>query len=81
MLSLHKGEKMKNPELKNLKAMLTQLVGNKRYFTSIDRLFTKMESLELTADEKQALNLLRADLQSFKNQKEREARKQKFPFY
>lgn len=72
---------MKNQELNNLKSTLIQLVGNKRYFTSLDSIFDKIDENGLSSNEKQALMFLRADLQSVKNQKDSANKKNRYPSY
>lgn len=59
-------------QLLNLRRSLVQLVGNKRYFNSIEKIFKKMESLDLTSEEIQALRLLACDINQAKHEKNRQ---------
>ena len=54
-----------------------QVVGNKRYMHDIEGLFRKIEEsdIEITASERQALQLLARDLESVRNESDRNSRK------
>ena len=53
-----------------------QVVGNKRYMHDIEGLFRKIEeSIDITASERQALQLLARDLESVRNESDRNSRK------